>query len=566
MTNTSDRLLEVDGLSIEAWSAGAWHTIVNDVSFHLGRGEVIGLVGESGGGKSTLGLASMGFLRRGCRPASGSIRFDGRNLLQMSPRELRALRGRQMAYVAQSAAASFNPALRILPQTIENFVLQGRGGRAEGKRAAIELFRALGLPDPSHFGERFPHQVSGGQLQRAMTAMAMVSDPQLIVFDEPTTALDVTTQVDVLGAIRKVVKDLNTACIYISHDLAVVSQMADRVIVLKDGMMIEEQPTRSILASPQHSYTKSLWAVRELSKPEHAEPDRILEVRSVDASYSEAEQRALNDVSLSVPRGRTLALVGESGSGKSTLGRVIAGLLRPSNGEVCFNGHVLPAALGERGPQLLRSIQLIHQSADTALNPQKSVRYAIGRPIQLRTGLRGNALTAAVNDLLDMVELSKEHLDRLPSELSGGQMQRISIARALAMEPKLIICDEITSALDQKVQEDIVSLLRRLQEKLNTTYIFITHDLAIVRAIADEVAVMQSGRIVQHGMKSEVFAPPFHPYTSRLLSSVPEMDPEWLTQVLVSRTSETPDTEVAQWPFRKGEGRGSDGSKELQDS
>jgi peptide/nickel transport system ATP-binding protein len=529
-----DVLLEVRDLQIEGESDEIWRPIVKGVDLTLRRGEVLGLIGESGAGKSTIGLAAMGYARGGCRISGGSVVFDGIDLLSASEETRRKMRGSRIAYVAQSAAASFNPAHQLMPQTIEAELREGIRSHGEAEKDAIELYRRLRLPNPEEIGFRYPHQVSGGQLQRAMTAMAMTCRPDLIIFDEPTTALDVTTQVEVLAAIRDIVEQFHTAAIYITHDLAVVAQMADRIKVLRYGKAVEEAPTREMLASPREDYTKSLWSVRKLGKQEQPGGEPILQIRNVTAAYGNAV-RVLNDVTVTVPRGRTVAVVGESGSGKSTLARVITGLLPPIHGEIIFNGEALPPALKERDPDTLRRIQMIYQMPDTALNPRHTVYEVIGRPIEFYRGLTGAKKEARIAELLKLIEMDESYVDRLPGELSGGQKQRICIARALAAEPDLIICDEVTSALDQIVQEGILQLLMRLQRELNVSYLFITHDIATVRAISDEIVVMFQGRVVQQGPKTQVLSPPHPPYTELLLSSVPEMDPDWLSNLLARR-------------------------------
>jgi len=528
-------LLTIRGLRIEGQTEDSWHEIVKGVDLTLHRGEVLGLIGESGAGKSTIGLAAMGYARPGCRITAGSILFDGVDLARLKEAEKRRIWGRRIAYVAQSAAASFNPAHTLIEQYVESPTFHGLMGEDEAKRRAVELFGRLRLPDPEHIGDRYPHQVSGGQLQRAMTAMAMSCRPDLIVFDEPTTALDVTTQIEVLAAIKDVVRQFGTAAIYISHDLAVVAQMADRIMVLRYGETVEEATTREMLSNPRQPYTKSLWAVRALRKDEEAGEEMLLSVRNVDASYG-GGFKVLSDVSVEVPRGRTVAVVGESGSGKSTLARVITGLLPPSRGEVTFQGKPLPKALKNRPKEQLRRLQMIYQMPDTALNPRRRVRDILGRPLTQHLGLTGRARDKRITELLHMIELDERFIDRLPGELSGGQKQRICIARALAVNPDLVICDEVTSALDQIVAEEILKLLLRLQKELGVSYLYITHDLATVKAIADEIVVMHQGKVVQSGPKTRVLTPPHHPYTDLLLSSVPEMDPDWLDGVLASRT------------------------------
>ena len=522
---------------IDGYSDDRWHEIVKGVDVTLKRGEIMGLIGESGAGKSTLGLAAMGFARPGCRLTSGTIIFDGEDLMKKSEEDKRTLRGTRIAYVAQSAAASFNPAHQLIEQTVESTVRGGKQTEAAAKADARKLYRDLQLPNPDQIGDRYPHQVSGGQLQRVMTAMAMSPRPDLIIFDEPTTALDVTTQVEVLAAMRKIVEQFNTAAIYITHDLAVVAQMADVIKVLRYGVTIEDADTRSMLSSPEKEYTKSLWSVRSIEKEEERSSDIILKVDHVDASYTGSE-KVLDDVSIDVPRGHTVAIVGESGSGKSTTARAITGLLPPSKGQILYNGKPLPPTLKERNIDQLQKIQMIYQMADTAMNPRQTVRDIIGRPLEFYLGLRGRERDNRLMELVEMIELDETFIDRMPAEMSGGQKQRVCIARALAANPEVIICDEVTSALDQIVQKGILELLLRLQRELGLTYIFITHDIATVKAISDQIVVMLQGKVVEQGMKSEILSPPYPDYTHLLLSSVPEMDPDWLTGLLEERKKE----------------------------
>ena len=383
-----DILVEMRDVRIDGFSDDRWHEIIKGVDLTLRRGEVLGLIGESGAGKSTLGLAAMGFARPGCKISSGSIKFDGMELTNAPADELRRLRGSRIAYVAQSAAASFNPAHRLIDQTIEATVRHAVQPVSEARKDARQLYADLQLPDPNNIGQRYPHQVSGGQLQRVMTAMAMSPRPDLIIFDEPTTALDVTTQVEVLASMRQIVEQYNTAAIYITHDLAVVAQMADAIKVLRYGETVEESDTRKMLSAPEEEYTQSLWAVRSIEKEEGTSDDIILEVKGVDASYG-GGIKVLDDVNIAVPRGRTVAVVGESGSGKSTTARVITGLLPPLKGEVFFNGDPLPLALKNRSVEQLRQIQMIYQMADTAMNPRHTVREIIGRPLEFYFGMRG---------------------------------------------------------------------------------------------------------------------------------------------------------------------------------
>ncbi len=531
-------LVEIRDIWIEGRSDEVWSPIINGASLSLNKGEVLGLIGESGAGKSTLGLAAMGFTRDGVRISKGSVMFDGIDLISASAAKKRELLGKRIAYVAQSAAASFNPAHKLIDQHTEGPVQHGVMSRAESVKDGIELYRRLRLPNPDQIGFRYPHQVSGGQLQRAMTAMAMSCRPDLIIFDEPTTALDVTTQIEVLASIRDIVEQFDTAAIYITHDLAVVAQMADRIKVLLKGNEVEESDTRTMLAQPKEDYTKSLWAVRAFERPQkpavHTSATPVVSVQNVSAAYGKVP--VLHNVSFDIHEGRTVAVVGESGSGKSTTARCITGLLPPTKGVIEFDGKALPANYKSRNKDQLRQAQMIYQMADTALNPRTTIGDIIGRPVQFYMGLTGKQKRRRVEELLDEIELpAAQYIDRLPSELSGGQKQRIGIARALAAEPKFIICDEVTSALDQLVAEGILKLLARLQDDLKLSYMFITHDLATVKAIADEVVVMKDGEVVEQGPKQEMFVPPHHPYTDLLLSSVPEMDPDWLTNLLNER-------------------------------
>jgi len=532
-----DILLEMRDVRIDGYSDDKWHKIIKGVDLTLRRGEIMGLIGESGAGKSTLGLAAMGFARPGCKISSGTINFDGMELTTASASQCRALRGSRITYVAQSAAASFNPSHRLIDQTVEATVRHGIKPDSEARADACILYGDLQLPDPDNIGSRYPHQVSGGQLQRVMTAMAMSPRPDLIIFDEPTTALDVTTQVEVLASMREIVEKYNTAAIYITHDLAVVAQMADVIKVLRYGETVEEAETRKMLSAPEEEYTKSLWAVRSIEKEGEKNDDVILKINNVDAAYS-SSVKVLHKVSIEVPRGRTVAVVGESGSGKSTTARVITGLLPPMSGDVQFNGEVLPKDLASRSKDQLRKIQMIYQMADTAMNPRHTIREIIGRPLEFYLGLSGNKRDDRLLELLHLIELDESFVDRLPSELSGGQKQRVCIARALAAEPDLIICDEVTSALDQIVQKGILELLLKLQKDLRISYLFITHDIATVRAISDEIVVMFQGAVVEQGPKSEILNPPFPDYTKLLLSSVPEMDPDWLNNLLAERQNE----------------------------
>ena len=514
--------------------------IVHGVSFDLEGGKVLGLIGESGAGKSTIGLAAMAYGRGGVEITGGEVHVSGRDILKSGLRDVRKLRGGEVTYVSQSAAASFNPAKKIMEQVTEAAIFQGKFSKQDAEARAVALFAKLGLPDPENIGDRYPHQVSGGQLQRCMTALALCPEPDLVVFDEPTTALDVTTQIEVLAAIKDAIRDTGVAALYITHDLAVVAQVSDHIMVLQQGSMVEYGTTDQIINNPQEEYTQALVSVRSIKHEEKKPGDTpLLKVDHITARYRGTNFDVLKDVNVELHPGQTLAIVGESGSGKSTLARVITGLLPPSDGQITFDGRVLSPDLPTRSLEDLRELQMIYQMADTAMNPRQTVGTIIGRPLEFYFGLKGKDKQTRIQELLDQIELGDGFQYRYPAELSGGQKQRVCIARALAAKPKLIICDEVTSALDPLVADGILKLLLKLQKDEDVSFLFITHDLATVRAIADSIAVMFQGQVVRYGPKSQVLAPPFDDYTDLLLSSVPEMKLGWLEDVLANRKMES---------------------------
>ncbi|NKX48871.1 ABC transporter ATP-binding protein [Rhodobacteraceae bacterium R_SAG8] len=541
----TEPLLKVRGLKIGATAYPPGEKpidikIVHGVDFDLQPGKVLGLIGESGAGKSTIGLAAMAYGRGGVEITGGEVWVNGRDILKERLRAVRRLRGAEVTYVSQSAAASFNPAKKIMDQVTEAAIYQNKFTKAEAEERAVDLFRKLGLPDPETIGNRYPHQVSGGQLQRCMTALALCPQPDLVVFDEPTTALDVTTQIDVLAAIKEAIAATGVAALYITHDLAVVAQVSDHIMVLQQGDMVEYGTVDQIINAPKEDYTKALVSVRSIRHEEKTPTDTpVLRVENVTARYAGTDFDVLKKINVDIHPGQTLAVVGESGSGKSTLARVITGLLPPSDGTITFDGRELAPALAQRPIEDLREMQMIYQMADTAMNPRQTVGTIIGRPLEFYFGLKGKAKQKRIQELLDEIELGDGFQDRYPAELSGGQKQRVCIARALAAKPKLIICDEVTSALDPLVADGILKLLLNLQKIEDVAYLFITHDLATVKAIADSIAVMYQGEVVRYGTKSLVLSPPFDDYTDLLLSSVPEMKIGWLEETIAHRKMES---------------------------
>ncbi|MCU7834707.1 MAG: ABC transporter ATP-binding protein [gamma proteobacterium symbiont of Taylorina sp.] len=539
--------------------------IVCNISFSIAPGQITSLIGESGSGKTTVSLATMGYSRPNCKISKGKVILQDEDLLNLDSSQIQQKRGSDIAYIAQSAAAAFNRALTIGAQVTEVAVLRGLMTRQQADLRAVSLYNQLGLPNPETIGRLYPHQVSGGQLQRLMAAMAMMCHPKLLIMDEPTTALDVTTQIEVLQAFKRLIREQKVAAIYVSHDLAVVVQMADDILVLKDGRMVELQSTQNILDNPCQEYTRMLMdAVPQLQLPhishqpltaaaaaaadkltpdpvekcrlentvrKEANSDVLLTLSNVTAAYGSNTSTVLKDISLKVNLGETIGIIGESGSGKTTLGRVISGLMVPSNGQIEFQGRVLNNTCKQRSREDLRQIQFVFQMAETALNPRHRIRQILGRPLEFYLGMTGRAAEERIVELLDLVELSAEFIDRFPRELSGGQLQRINFARALAAEPKLIICDEITSALDTLVSKAIIELLINLKNRLGIAYVFISHDLSTVAKLADSLAVMRHGEIVEFNKTGNVLTPPHHEYTELLLDSIPKLRTGWLEEV-----------------------------------
>ncbi len=543
MTEKTDKtenkiILQIKGLRLEAVRGGA--VIVDNVDVTLHAGEVLGLIGESGAGKSTIGLSAMSYARAGVHIAEGKVEIDGINIRALHASGRRDVRGKRIAYVAQSASAAFNPAHTIMDQVCEAPTIHGLMSREQAEDWARQLFKSLDLPEPETFGDRYPHQASGGQLQRAMAAMAMSCRPDILVLDEPTTALDVTSQIEVLILLKSLIREYGSAALYITHDLAVVAQVADRIKVLRHGKEVEEGTVDQVLQEPKQEYTKMLVEVRGAAASERAvqssvKDEVVLKVEHIDAAYGTF--KVVNDVSLDVRRGETVAVVGESGSGKSTLARIITGLLPPIAGSITFKGAPLPKSLAERSKDLKRQMQLVYQIPDVALNPRQRLIETIGRPVSFYFGKSGADVRKRAEELMDLVELPREFLSRRPPELSGGQKQRVCIARALAADPDLIILDEPTSALDPLVAEEILKLLRKLQADLGLAYVLITHDLDVVHRIAHRTAVMLRGSFVAFDTTDTIFEGPYHPYTEQLITAVPIMRSDWLDGVLAKRAA-----------------------------
>jgi peptide/nickel transport system ATP-binding protein len=514
--------------------------IIKGVSLDIAEGEIVALIGESGSGKTTIALTLMGHTRPGCFIAGGSVRLGARDMVSLSPAARAKLRGTEVAYVPQSAAAAFNPAKRLIDQVIEVARIHRLMPAEQARAKAVELFRALALPSPETIGQRYPHQVSGGQLQRLAAAMALIGGPKLVIFDEPTTALDVTTQIEVLRAFKSVMKAGGMAGVYVSHDLAVVAQISDRIVVLKGGEIQEEGPTGAILSEARHPYTRQMLAAfrpvpyASAARSETVPPRPVLEVLDIVAGYGPVGadglpfKVALHNVSCVLQRGQNLGVIGESGCGKSTLARVIAGLLPPTSGSVVLDGREMARGVSGRTKDEFRRLQIVFQLADTALNPRRSVGDILGRPVTFFHGIKGAAREARVAELLDMVRLPVAMRHRLPGELSGGQKQRVNLARALAANPTVVLCDEITSALDTVVAQAVLELLKELQRALDLSYVFISHDLSTVRAICDEVMVMYGGEVVERLPADRLQDGATHAYSKLLFASVPKLDPGWL--------------------------------------
>jgi peptide/nickel transport system ATP-binding protein len=533
-----ERLLEVRDLRVAFATEGGSVRAVDGVSFQLEASEVLAIVGESGSGKSVTAQTVLGLTRSHNATIEGSVQLRGQELLDASESELQKVRGDEVAMIFQDPMTSLNPVYRVGYQIVEAIRAHRRMNDGDARALAIEMLRAVEIPDPEQRVDSYPHQLSGGQLQRVMIGMALALEPSVLIADEPTTALDVTIQAQILSLLARLNRERNLATILITHDLGVVAEVADRVLVMHEGRIVERGELDEVFYEPKDSYTRSLLgAVIRLDQPPPprspaAADAPLLEVTDLVKHFPvkqgvfgrEIDQvRAVDGVSLTVQRGETLGLVGESGSGKSTLARAILGLLEPTSGSIRFEGQEIAALSQRQMRPIRRDLQIVFQDPYSSLNPRKRVGQIIGASL----ALQDSDLDARkrVEELLERVGLSAEHYDRYPHEFSGGQRQRIGIARALAMEPKLVVADEPVSALDVSIQAQIVDLLADLQEDFGLSYVFVAHDIGVVRHVSDRIAVMYRGKIVEEGPADRVCEHPSHPYTQALLEAVPIPDP-----------------------------------------
>ncbi|SFQ76854.1 dipeptide ABC transporter ATP-binding protein [Amycolatopsis rubida] len=520
-------MLEISGLAVSYRTSGGVVPAVRDVSLRVGAGEIVAVVGESGSGKSTTAHAAIGLLPRGGLVRRGRIAFEGRDLTTLPERDWRQVRGTGIALVPQDPTVSLDPVRRIGEQVAEVLLIHRLAARNEAPARAVELLRRAGVDRPELRARQYPHELSGGLRQRALIAVALAGEPRLIIADEPTSALDVTVQKEILDHLAELAADDGTAILLITHDLGVAADRAGRIVVLSEGRLVEEGPARALLAAPAQDYTQRLLAAapslsREPLRPRRAEgPEILLSLDAVSKTFVSSRAgavQAVDDVSFRLTRGRTLALVGESGSGKTTTARMAAGLETPTAGTVTFDGRDVTRLSPAELRRLRRRFQLVYQNPYASLNPRFSIADVIAEPLRaFRVGGRAER----VAELADQVALPSSVLRRKPAELSGGQRQRAAIARALALRPDLVVLDEPVSALDVSVQAQILNLLVELQDELGLTYLFITHDLAVVREIADQVGVMRQGKLLESGPADDVLLRPREQYTRDLLAAIP---------------------------------------------
>ena len=536
MTQSNEPILKVENYNVEFWVDGVWYPAAIDMNYHVMPGEVLAIVGESGSGKSSSSMGLMGLLASNAR-TSGKVLVKGVDMLSASNRTLRSYRGKEVAYIFQEPMTALNPVYTIGFQIVETLRNHFEMGPKEARARAIELITMVEIPNPEASFDKYPHQLSGGQRQRAMIAQALACDPGLLVADEPTTALDVTVQAEILDLMRGLRDRLNSAILLITHDMGVVADLADDILVMKDGNTVEYGTADQIFNRPQHPYTQQLLAsvpklgsvaVRELA-PEQKSAAPVLRLENVAIEYPKMGRvpafRAVSNFNLEIYPGEIVGLVGESGSGKTTVGRAAIGLLPIVEGKL----EVVGRDISKPSPRELRDIRkhtgIVFQDPASSLNPRLPIGESIGEPIFLAGEAKGDELNRRVEDLLDSVELPRSYRNRYPHELSGGQRQRVGIARALALTPDLLIADEPTSALDVSVQARFLELLQELQEQLKFACLFVTHDLAVVDILSHRIAVMQQGRLVEVGPRDEILKRPKDPYTQRLIGAVPVPDP-----------------------------------------
>lgn len=525
---------------------------VDHVSFSVEKGETLGIVGESGCGKSTLARGLVGYLRPGGQFMGGDVKLDGDSLLDSTPAKLQQLRGRRMAFVPQNPLSSLTYHMTVGSQLDEILAIhRGMRGR-DARDETIKLFKATRLPEPEAIYRRYPHQLSGGQRQRVVIAAALACRPSVMILDEPTTALDTTTEMQVLALVKDLREELDSAIVYITHDLTLTNYMCDRVLVMLDGKVIESGSAARVFDRPEQTYTKDLVAaIPRVDQPPKrkksiaaAQSTPLLEVENLSFAYRPAwspamlfskqePSLAVYQVGFTVTRGETLGVVGESGSGKSTIANIVVGLVAPTSGSVRLNGEVLPGLGERRSFEQRRRIQIIFQDPLSSLNPRHRIETILTQPMHTFFGLGPKEARDRAAQLLEQLELPTAVLQSFPRQLSGGQQQRIAIARAFAAEPDLILCDEITSALDVSVQAHVLDLLVGLQEKTGTTCLFISHDLGLVREVAHHSIVLENGAVVENGLTEDIFTNPHHAYTRRLIAAAARRDD----------TSETPGTE-----------------------
>ncbi|MEO3805949.1 ABC transporter ATP-binding protein [Nonomuraea sp. B1E8] len=533
-TIPSDPILEVKRLSVDFRIAGEWTPAVRDVSFSVAKGEVVALVGESGSGKSVSSMSVLGLLAPNSR-RRGSIRFGDTEMLDLGEEALRAIRGRRISMIFQEPMTALNPVYTIGEQIIEAIQCHEPVPAAEARARTLELLKKVGIPEPEHRIHSYPHQLSGGQRQRAMIAMAISGSPEVIIADEPTTALDVTVQAEILELLRRLREDLGSAVVIITHDMGVVADLADRVVVMRQGEVVEEAPVARLFSDPRHEYTRKLLSAVPRQEPgghpdaATAGGDMTLRVADLEVEYPGRLGRkgfkAVHGVSFAIEKGRVLGLVGESGSGKSTIGRAMVGLVRASAGSIEICGQDVTSLRPRQLRGLRRKYSMVFQDPGSSLNPRLSIGDSIAAPMIVNRYADRQAVRKRVLNLLDQVELPTSWADRFPHELSGGQRQRVGIARALALDPELLIADEPTSALDVSVQATVLRLFQDLQDRLGFSCLFISHDLGVVELLSHDVAVLQHGRLVESGPARDVLRDPRTEYTKRLIAAAPVPDP-----------------------------------------